>query len=40
MLREMATEYGIILEILPPYLPDFNPIEELFGDIKKALKKN
>jgi len=40
VLIEMAEQFDVRLEMLLPYSPDFNPIEELFGDIKKALKKH
>ncbi len=33
-LQELCKEYGILLKFLPPYLPDFNPIEATFNDIK------
>lgn len=39
-LRAIIEQYGIRIEMLPPYLPNLNPIEELFSNIKKALKKN
>jgi transposase len=28
------------LEYLPPYSPDFNPIEEAFAELKAWMKKN
>jgi transposase len=28
------------LEFLPPYSPDFNPIEEAFAELKAWLRKN
>lgn len=30
-LRELVEDYGCVLEFLPPYSPDFNPIEESFS---------
>ncbi|KAF5482683.1 hypothetical protein CGCS363_v001173 [Colletotrichum siamense] len=30
---------GVHLEFLPPYSPDFNPIEEYFGDLKRYIRK-
>ena len=33
-LRELCEHSGVILEFLPPYLPDFNPIEATFKDLK------
>ncbi len=34
-LRELLEEHGHTLLPLPPYSPDFNPIENSFGVIKK-----
>ena len=34
-LYEIAEKYGHIIMFLPPYSPDFNPIEKSFGFIKK-----
>ncbi len=31
---------GILLLFLPPYSPDFNPIESVFGFVKSYLKKH
>jgi transposase len=31
-------EAGFIVEFLPPYSPDLNPIEQLWGNIKAKLK--
>jgi transposase len=31
---------GVRLEYLPPYSPDFNPIEEAFSSIKAWLRRN
>ena len=31
---------GALLRFLPPYSPDFNPIEELFSKVKAFLKAN
>lgn len=36
----MCEEVGVLLEFLPPYSPDFNPIEEAFAELKAWLKKN
>ena len=38
-LRSICEEKGIRLEFLPPYSPDFNPIETCFSVIKSFLKK-
>lgn len=31
---------GIRLEYLPPYSPDFNPIEEAFSKVKHFIRRN
>jgi transposase len=36
----MCDEAGVLLEYLPPYSPDLNPIEEAFAELKQWLKKN
>jgi transposase len=33
-LKELCNTYGVTLEFLPPYSPDFNPIEATFHDLK------
>ena len=38
-VRELIEERGCQLLYLPPYSPDFNPIEEAFSKIKGALRK-
>ena len=38
-VRELLEERGCRLLYLPPYSPDFNPIEEAFSKIKGALRK-
>lgn len=35
---EMIQEVGSLVLFLPPYSPDFNPIEELFSKLKKIIK--
>jgi transposase len=37
--RELIEERGCELLHLPPYSPDFNPIEEAFSKIKGLLRK-
>jgi transposase len=37
--RKLLEERGCQLLFLPPYSPDFNPIEEAFSKIKGALRK-
>lgn len=36
---QMCREAGVVLEFLSPYSPDFNPIEEYFGALKRFIKK-
>lgn len=38
-LKEMCDDYGVRLEFLPPYSPDYNPIEESFAELKKWMKR-
>lgn len=38
-VRELIEERGCELLYLPPYSPDFNPIEEAFSKIKGLLRK-
>jgi transposase len=38
-VRELIEERGCQLLYLPPYSPDFNPIEEAFSKIKSILRK-
>ena len=33
-------EIGVLVHFLPPYSPDFNPIEEAFSKVKAGLKQN
>jgi len=39
-LRCMCEEKGVLLKFLPPYSPDFNPIENTFKDLKAWIKRN
>ena len=34
----MIQEVGAIVHFLPPYSPDFNPIEEAFSKVKSEMK--
>jgi hypothetical protein len=36
----MCNESGVRLEYLPPYSPDYNPIEEAFATVKRWIKLN
>ena len=37
-LQELCEEYSVLLKFLPPYSPDFNPIEATFNNIRRELK--
>lgn len=37
---ELLEGLGLIVYFLPPYSPDYNPIEELFAKVKSILKAN
>jgi len=39
-LIEIAGRYGIVVLFLPPYSPEFNPIEKSWANFKKWLKYN
>jgi hypothetical protein len=39
-ILQMCRDTGVVLEFLLPYSPDFNPIEEHFGVLKKFIKKS
>lgn len=38
-VREAIEAVGAVLMPLPPYSPDFNPIEQLFAKLKALLRK-
>jgi transposase len=38
-VKELIEERGCELLYLPPYSPDFNPIEEAFSKIKQLVRK-
>jgi transposase len=38
-VRELIEGQGCSLVFLPPYSPDFSPIEEAFSKVKALLKK-
>ena len=40
VLRAIAERYGIIVLFLPPYSPDFNPIEKSWANFKRWLRDN
>jgi transposase len=39
-IREICDNAGVLLVFLPPYSPDFNPIESTFKDLKAWIKKH
>ena len=39
-LRKACLEAGVTIEFLPPYSPDFNPIELSFAHLKKYIQSN
>jgi transposase len=39
-LASLCAEAGVILEFLPPYSPDINPIEQTFKALKSWVKRN
>jgi transposase len=36
----MCHDAGVKLVYLPPYLPDLNPIDEFFAELKAFIKQN
>lgn len=38
-VKELCAGYEVRVEYLPPYSPDYNPIEEFFSVVKHWLKK-
>ena len=39
-MKQMCVEANVGLLYLPPYSPDFNPIEEFFAELKAFIKQN
>ena len=39
-LQELCEEQGVLLKFLPPYSPDYNPIEATFKDLKEWIKRS
>ena len=39
-LKELCNNVDVVLDFLPPYSPDFNPIEEAFAELKAWMRKN
>ena len=40
VLREIALRHHVLVLFLPPYSPDYNPIEKLWANMKRWLRKN
>jgi len=40
VMLKMITDAGHIIEFLPPYSPDFNPIENKWSEKKAFIRKN
>lgn len=38
-IQQMCDDTGVILLYLPPYSADFNPIEEMFGELKTYIRQ-
>jgi transposase len=39
-IEQMCANAGVKLMYLPPYLPDLNPIEEFFAELKSFIKRH
>ena len=37
-LKELFEKHGHVMLFLPPYSPDLNPIEKLWGNLKRQLR--
>ena len=37
-VRQVLEEVGVLVHYLPPYSPDYNPIEEAFSKVKQSLR--
>jgi transposase len=38
-IQQICDDAGVLLLYLPPYSPDFNPIEEMFGELKTYIRQ-
>jgi transposase len=38
--KDLCTAHGVRAEYLPPYLPDYNPIEQSFNALKAWVKRH
>jgi len=39
-LQQLCNDASVLLKFLPPYSPDYNPIEATFKDLKAWIKRN
>lgn len=39
-IQRACARQGVIMRFLPPYSPDFNPIEESFNDLKSWIRRH
>ena len=39
-VKELCQRAGVLLEYLPPYSPDFNPIKQSFKSLKDWLRRH
>ena len=39
-IEAACRRHGVLLRFLPPYSPDFNPIEESFTDLKAWIRRH
>ena len=39
-IQRACDEAGVLLQFLPPYSPDYNPIESTFNDLKAWIRLN
>ena len=39
VLQELVSQVGAMVLFLPPYSPEFNPIEKMFSKLKALLRK-
>ena len=39
-MKDICADAVVLLDFLPPYSPDFNPIEEAFAELKAWMRKN
>ena len=40
LVKEKALELGIMLAFMPPYSPQYNPIEQIWKCVKREISKN